>query len=362
MEKKKKTAVYTFLKMLRIGNYQDICSFITKYLDGEYNDYKFLNDEIIAKTLNISKVKASSILRKLKKFHLIKGSPNKNLYYLIDQNEFENIFINSIETHMKSAVNTIKSIIGKNIYPNFYIKLNPLDGLAFFNNKLKFLNLNTNVYQESPVSALTTPIEWSKLPNFEKKAYNSIMFKINYKNRYKRFQIIKSRLEKIHNSNSEGKFFYVLFLKRDYQRMIDTLISKGYTKQTLSHILIAYLERFKNIIIEFKDYFLENELMVLLDFDSTCFNGPISILPPYVFRMYYSSTSESDLMELHITSGNSYCDNMVRIFNKFFNNLLIKYSIYDNLSEIIVKKDLGEKLYNHCLKTISNKISEIEEQ
>ncbi|MHA1271408.1 MAG: hypothetical protein ACTSPY_16565 [Candidatus Helarchaeota archaeon] len=362
MEDLKKNALDDILKIIKIRYSREISLFIKKFIDGDYDDYEVINNEIISETLGIKKTKAYTIIKILRNYNILRSSENKNNYYIIEKDKLEEIFINLFEMHMDHHLGNFSKVFNRDVSPNLYMKMNPLKGISFYNKVYDELDLNSHTYHELSITSLSTPVPWNELKDFERDFFNGFMHSAMYTASFKRFSIIKSRLEKIHKNNGEGKLYYILFLNRSIQIMERSLVIKNATKEEINNSILLYLNKIKTTIQEFQRYFKKNILYIILDFNRTCFNGPISIIPPYVFQMYYENVFENKVYELFINFGKTYFENIVNIYKRFFNNLLFECSIVnEETSSIGIYKELGQLLYNHCLEVIKTKISQIKD-
>ncbi|MHA1229905.1 MAG: hypothetical protein ACTSRP_02235 [Candidatus Helarchaeota archaeon] len=354
MNKNKQKAAFDFLKSIKFRFYNETATFISKFLDGEFDNFTYIDSKIISESLNITPTKATKVLTHLRKNNLIKKSPDKNKYSKLEKEDFEYQCYNFLEFFITKCLVNLKSIFDNEINISFYRKFDPLKGLEFHNNLIKTHNLNTDLYLEIPITSFAAYTPWDKLNDADQKLYDLCIHKLIYLAKHKRFQVIKSRLTRIYKKNLNSIIYFVIFLKRYFQTNITTLLAHNISNETIKQFLFTELKQIESAIKDLSPFFENNNLLVLIDFNRTCFNGPISIIPPYVFRMYYEGASENKIYQLFTYFGERYCNNIIHIYKQFFKNLLVEYSIIDKkaIDTPMIELDLGNQLYNYCLKTI----------
>lgn len=360
MELDRINAIKNLIKIMKIGYYNEISSFLDLVLNGDFDHREIIDTGIVSNELGISNNKASRILNSLKDKGLIKGSINKNQYYLLEKNEFMDIFVREIENHMSLQLKNLQIIFKKDYNSSIYSRLDPARGIMLFNNMLDSCDINKNFYQETPITSFIAYKPWDDLTEIEKK-YLGIMYHPDlYKIVYQRFSISKSRLEKILDNDSQAKMYYILFLRRSVGRIAESAAKKNLNKEEIKMMGLTIVNAIKNCLETLKDFFLSNTLLVFLDFKHCNYNGPISIIPPHVFKMVYAYPSENKIEKLYLFNSESYCNQLIDVYNKFFNNLLKENSLVDSkYLDPIADSNLGKNLYSFCIKNLDNKISEI---
>jgi predicted transcriptional regulator len=362
MEVDRIQAIKNLIKMMKIGYYHEISSFLDLVISGDFDHREPIDTDFVSGKLEISNNKASRILNSLKDKGLIKGSINKNQYYLLEENEFMDIFVREIEKHMRSQLKNLQIIFKKDYNSSICSRLDPARGIILYNKMLENCDINKNFYQETPITAFIAHKPWDNLNESEKK-YLGIMYHPElYKIVNHRFLVMKSRMEKILDNNSQAKMYYVLFLRRSIDRIAESAVKKDLNKEEIKMMSLTILNAIKNCLERLKNFFLSNTLLVYLDFKQCIYNGPVSIIPPHVFRMVYAYPSENKIEKLYLYNSDSYCNQLIDVFNKFFNNLLVENSLVDSkYLDPKVDSNLGKNLYSFCIKNIDFKISEIKE-
>ncbi|MHA1751451.1 MAG: hypothetical protein ACTSYZ_03695 [Candidatus Helarchaeota archaeon] len=345
-----------------IQYYDEVSRFIFEVLNGNFDNYNIIDNRILSKVLNITKMKASKVLRILYLNGLINKNVEKNSYNLISPHKFKTIFFDWVLLKSSEFTNNLSNLFQEKIYPSSFRNLDLGQALELINSRIKNLDLNISIYQESMTSEFTSLTKFNEIPKIKRELLNKYISQSVYENFYERHCNLRSRLEKIVDENKDGKLYSINCLKNLFGFIILKQLTELIPKRTVKEIGNEILNIILDGIESFKEFILKNKYLFIIDFNKEQFFGP-SWMAGAENILFFKNNAHNPFKLTPIYNYSiNFTDKLKSIFCEIFNSLLIpiKKEITP-IADSLFRHDLGKYLYEHSLKVINQKLQEIEE-
>ena len=360
--KKRLNAINNILKKTDVLYYKEVVYFIDKFINGAFNLSEPLNNEYIAKILDLNRIKASKILSNLYKLKIIKRI-GRNEYQLITNNQFMNLVYKWMEKSINKELINLDILFKRKNMVAFFENFDIINGFQFYNKIYNSININMNIYQENNISELIFANSWKNLTELQKNIITSTISREVYEILNKRYIILKNRLKKIiKNKNSMGKIYQINSPRIENDIFLTELSIKEFSKKKIKDYLITVFNNYKNEIYNLEEYIVNNKLLLIINLNHDKCNGPISLLGDHVFQFFQEDSLAPQKISMLYSYNNQLSTILTDKYMNLFKIVIAKITKERNKENIIAtyyKEDLGQYLFEDAINKINLWITQI---
>ncbi|MHA1229906.1 MAG: hypothetical protein ACTSRP_02240 [Candidatus Helarchaeota archaeon] len=355
-----------FEKILKIKKdtiqyYREVISFLLKYLDGEFEGLKYIDNILLAEKLEISLDRASKVLSILNANELITKNVKRNNYYLLPKYIFRNILLSWIDEKNNELYNAFCQIFHEDMHSNIFREMNVNDSLKMFNILLKRFNLDANIYQETITIEIAAKTKYDAIPKFSRTFIDYGVSKKLYNLFSEKFYLFKKRFEKITDEGRNGQVFAIYPLKRVFEFILNSDFIKNINKKMKKEIAKTIIDKILEGIMDFKEFIIKNKFLPIIDFNHDKFIGSLFILEPHVFQIFNIDIEIPAKTTIIYSYSKSFADMISQIYLTSFHNLLSSINEkYSKLPKTVYVANLGRDLFDDAVKKLQNKKEEID--